>query len=218
MDASTQPELMFYSRRIVRRAARWFLRACNCAAGASAKKNLAFFRPGLRDPGEHLYEVMDEQQKCDERRQAVAALMAKQVPEAIARQVAHMSSLFSCLDLAQIAAGAQDRRTARRQRLLPSRCQAGSALVPSSRSTTSRWANHWQAMARASLPRGSGLAAAQPHFRGTGRVQRAGGMRYHTDRLDFRSMSSSCPVGPTCWPTSKTTSTHEFKFPWPCES
>ncbi|PJG58650.1 NAD-glutamate dehydrogenase [Aeromonas cavernicola] len=147
LDASTQLALMFYSRRIVRRATRWFLRARQ--RSWSIRDNIAFFRPAFETLSQHLYEVMDESEVA-EHRQAVAAWVAKQVPSAIARQVAHMSSLFSSLDLAQIAAQHQT-----------DLLRAANVYYQLGVKLDLHWfleqingqpvGNHWQAMARASF-------------------------------------------------------------------
>jgi len=147
VDAQTQLELMFYSRRIVRRATRWFLRARN--RSWSIGENIAFFRPAFETLSQHLYEVMDESEVA-EHSQAVAALVEKQVPEAIARRVAHMSSLFSCLDLAQIAAEHKTDilRVANVYYRLGAKLDLHWFLEQINHQPVG---NHWQAMARASF-------------------------------------------------------------------
>lgn len=147
VGAETQLELMFYSRRIVRRATRWFLRARN--RSWSINENIAFFRPAFETLGKHLYEVMDESEVA-EHQQAVAALVAKQVPQAIARQVAHMSSLFSSLDLAQIAAEHKTDilRAANVYYRLGAKLDLHWFLDQINHQPVG---NHWQAMARASF-------------------------------------------------------------------
>ncbi|UBO75817.1 NAD-glutamate dehydrogenase [Aeromonas rivuli] len=146
-SAETQLELMFASRRIVRRATRWFLRARN--RSWSISENIAFFRPAFETLGEHLYEVMEESEVA-EHRQAVETLVAKQVPEHIARQVAHMSSLFSSLDLAQIAADQHSDilRVANVYYRLGAKLDLHWFLEQVNHQPVG---NHWQAMARASF-------------------------------------------------------------------
>ncbi|MBM0490533.1 NAD-glutamate dehydrogenase [Aeromonas jandaei] len=147
VGAETQLELMFYSRRIVRRATRWFLRARN--RSWSISENIAFFRPAFETLSQHLYEVMDESEVA-EHKLAVQKLVEKQVPEAIARQVAHMSSLFSTLDLAQIAAEHKTDilRAANVYYRLGAKLDLHWFLDQINHQPVG---NHWQAMARASF-------------------------------------------------------------------
>lgn len=147
VSADIQREMMFYSRRILRRATRWFLRARNRNWGI--EETVAFFRPAFEQLAEHLYEVM-EPSEVDEHKESVARLVGEGVPEALARQVAHMSSLFSALDLAQVAAEQQVEvlRVADVYYRLGARLELHWFLTQINHQPV---ANHWQAMARSAF-------------------------------------------------------------------
>ena len=126
---------------------------------------------------------MDESEVA-EHRQAVAKWMEKQVPEAIARQVAHMSSLFSSLDLAQIAAEHKTDilRAANVYYRLGAKLDLHWFLDQINHQPVG---NHWQAMARASFREDLDWQQRSLTSVVLEGVQRRGRMRYHTGRLDF---------------------------------
>ncbi|ALP39436.1 NAD-glutamate dehydrogenase [Aeromonas schubertii] len=147
VSAETQLEMMFYSRRILRRATRWFLRTRN--RNWSIEETVAFFRPAFLSLSEHLYEVMEESE-VEEHKEGVVRLVSEGVPESIARQLAHMSSLFSSLDLAQVAAEQQVDvlRVADVYYRLGARLELHWFLAQINHQPVG---NHWQAMARAAF-------------------------------------------------------------------
>ncbi len=182
VGAETQLELMFYSRRIVRRATRWFLRARNRSWSISEREH-RLLPPGLRDAGSA--PLRGDGRERSGRAPASGRGVGGQASATSHRPSGspHEQPLLQPGSGAD-RRGAQDRHPACRQRLLPSRRQAGSALVPRP-DQPSTGGQPLAGDGAGLLPRRSGLAAAQPHFRGAGRVQRSGRMRYHTGRLDF---------------------------------
>lgn len=99
--ADTQLDMFYQVRRMVRRATRWFLRSRN--RNQSIEQTIALFKPAYATLTEHLYEVMVESEVKEHQRDVVRLEQLK-VPTSIAERVTQMSSLFSALDLAQIAA------------------------------------------------------------------------------------------------------------------
>ena len=215
MGAETQLELMFYSRRIVRRATRWFLRARN--RSWSISENIAFFRPAFETLGKHLYDVMDESEVA-EHRQAVAKWMEKEVPEAIARQVAHMSSLFSSLDLAQIAAEHKTDilRAANVYYRLGAKLDLHWFLEQINHQPVGKpLAGDGKGLVSVKIWTGSNAVSLLWYWKGA--KSRENALPYWP--TGFRSMSNSCPVGPICWPTSRPRApTSSPNSRWPCES
>ena len=194
---------MFYSRRIVRRATRWFLRARN--RSWSIGENIASSaRP--RDPGQHLYEVMDESKWP-------ATQPGGRRPDGETGAGGHRPSRGPHEQPLLLPGSGADCRGHKTDILrLPT---STTAWVPSwictgssNRSTISRWATtgrRWRGL----LPRRSGLAATQPHLRGTGRVQRAG--ECATIMADWISEHEQLLSRWTHMLADfKTTSTHEF--------
>ncbi|MCT7656716.1 NAD-glutamate dehydrogenase [Oceanimonas sp. NS1] len=100
VPAPLQLQMFYQARRMVRRATRWFLRNRNRNQGL--EDTIAQFRPAYQALSEHLYEVMVDGEVTEHKRE-LAKLVEQGVPEALAVRVAHMSSLFSALDLAQVA-------------------------------------------------------------------------------------------------------------------
>ncbi|GLS84624.1 NAD-glutamate dehydrogenase [Paraferrimonas haliotis] len=98
--ANVQNKMFYEVRRNIRRACRWFLRRRNRAL--SIEQTIAFYRPvyvELRENAQE-YMVSDERVELDNN----AELLIKSgVPQSLAHNVAYMSTLFSCLDLAQVS-------------------------------------------------------------------------------------------------------------------
>ncbi len=105
VSADTQLDMFHQARRMVRRATRWFLRSRN--RNLSIEETIAQFKPVYTTLAEHLYQVMVESE-VKEHKNEVEKLEKQGVPTSIAERVSQMSSLFSALDLAQVAAE-QDR-------------------------------------------------------------------------------------------------------------
>src|SRR5690606_15126542 len=106
-------------------------------------------RPAYEALTEHLYEVMVADEVA-EHQAAVARLTEQGVPAGVAGRVAHMSSLFSALDLAQVA-NEQQRDIAVVARLyfhLGAELELHWFLDQINQQAVG---NHWQALARAAF-------------------------------------------------------------------
>ncbi|WP_116473133.1 NAD-glutamate dehydrogenase [Zobellella maritima] len=101
VSAELQLDMFYQTRRMVRRATRWLLRSRNRNMGI--EETIAQFGPAYATLSERLYEVMVPSEVV-EHKAAVARLEERGVPTSVASRVGHMSSLFSALDLAQVAA------------------------------------------------------------------------------------------------------------------
>ncbi|HDS1210700.1 TPA: NAD-glutamate dehydrogenase [Shewanella algae] len=100
VPAVVQGEMLHQLRRNMRRACRWFLR--NRSRAMSIEQVVAFYKPVFDELKANIrsYLVADELAGIEE---DIAALEKEAVPHEVASLVANMSTLFSALDIAQIA-------------------------------------------------------------------------------------------------------------------
>jgi glutamate dehydrogenase len=147
VPAVVQGEMLHQLRRNMRRASRWFLRHRNRTW--SIEQTVAFFKPVFEQIKDnvHLYLVEEEAKGIQAE---VNALIKENVPQAVAAVVANMSTLFSALDIAQIAQ-AEDKSVALVAETyfkLGARVELHWFLEQISAQPV---ANHWQALARAAF-------------------------------------------------------------------
>lgn len=147
VPAVVQGEMLHQLRRNMRRACRWFLRHRNRAW--SIEQTVAFFKPVFEQikANVHLYLVEEEAAGIQTE---INALIKENVPQDVATLVANMSTLFSALDIAQIAQ-AEDKTVALVAETyfkLGARVELHWFLEQISAQPV---ANHWQALARAAF-------------------------------------------------------------------
>lgn len=100
IPAVVQGEMLHQLRRNMRRACRWFLRHRN--RGQSIQQTVEFFAPVFADLKANVHSYMVEEE-VEGIRLEIAALIKEGVTEEVATNVVNMSTLFSALDIAQIA-------------------------------------------------------------------------------------------------------------------
>ncbi|EDP99680.1 NAD-glutamate dehydrogenase [Shewanella benthica] len=100
IPAVVQGEMLHQLRRNIRRACRWFLRHRN--RSHSIEQSVAFFSPVFADLKANVHGYM-VQAEAEGIQAEIAALVKEGVNEPIATNVVNMSTLFSALDIAQIA-------------------------------------------------------------------------------------------------------------------
>ena len=100
IPAIVQGEMLHQIRRNMRRACRWFLRHRN--RGQSIQQTVEFFGPVFADLKANVHNYM-VQEEVEGIRHEIAALIKEGVTEEVATNVVNMSTLFSALDIAQIA-------------------------------------------------------------------------------------------------------------------
>ncbi|MPY24741.1 NAD-glutamate dehydrogenase [Shewanella psychropiezotolerans] len=100
IPAVVQGEMLHQLRRNIRRACRWFLRHRN--RSHSIEQSVAFFSPVFADLKANVHGYMVEAEVKGIQAE-IAALVKEGVNEPIATNVVNMSTLFSALDIAQIA-------------------------------------------------------------------------------------------------------------------
>ncbi|WP_028115436.1 NAD-glutamate dehydrogenase [Ferrimonas senticii] len=145
VSSELQHQMIHKLQRTVRRASRWFLR--HRSNQTDINSNVAFFRPVVTQ-----LQTEFDQLLCPSEAQALTAqvdlLTAQQVPTELAQLVERSSTLFSALDLAEIAEQDQKPVTLVSQTYykLGARIDMHWFLQQINEQQV---ANHWQALARA---------------------------------------------------------------------
>ena len=146
VPAAVQLDMLVSLRRTLRRGTRWYLR--HGTKGEDIQAYIDFYLPALTDLSTNLqtYLVTAEYQQME---QQILALADQGVPPDIAYQVASLGNLFSCLDLAHIAAADPRDITliARLYFTLGAELELHWFLSQINGQSVT---NHWQAMARSS--------------------------------------------------------------------
>ncbi|WP_289169168.1 NAD-glutamate dehydrogenase [uncultured Pseudoalteromonas sp.] len=146
IPAAVQTEMLYQLRRTVRRATRWFLRHRN--KSQTIEQAIEFFAPTFKDLSENLNTYMqDKEHECLTGK--ANELVEKGVPKQIAKRIIDLSSLFSVMDIAEIAhnSGRSVAMVSNTYFKLGSRMGLHWFL---DQITNQPVSNHWQALARAS--------------------------------------------------------------------
>ncbi|WP_440055988.1 NAD-glutamate dehydrogenase [Pseudoalteromonas sp. T1lg65] len=146
IPSAVQTEMLYQLRRTVRRATRWFLRHRD--KSMTIEQTIAFFAPTFKDLSANLhnYMVSDESEAIVDK----ARVLEKDgVPADIALRIVSLSSLFSVMDLAEVA-----KNSGRKIEVVSNTYfKLGSNMGLHwflDQITAQPVANHWQALARAS--------------------------------------------------------------------
>jgi glutamate dehydrogenase len=146
IPAIVQTEMLYQLRRTVRRATRWFLRHRNKALTIEHK--LAFYAPAFKDLSENLINYMSVEESAKLNDEA-KALEVEGVPVPLAKRIAQLSSLFSVMDLAQVAKNSERSISLVADTYFKLGARMGLHWFLD-QITIQPVANHWQALARAS--------------------------------------------------------------------
>ncbi|MCG9738980.1 NAD-glutamate dehydrogenase [Shewanella insulae] len=147
VPAVVQGEMLHQLRRNLRRACRWFLRHRN--RNQSIEQVVAFFSPVFQELRQNVHQYLVEDE-VNGIRAEIAALVKEGVPEQVATDVVNMSTLFSALDISEIAQ-LEDKPVAlvaETYYKLGARIDLHWFLEQISAQPV---ANHWQALARAAF-------------------------------------------------------------------
>ena len=147
ISTAIQTEMLFQYRRTVRRATRWFLRHRNKAV--SIEQTIALYQPTFTVLSKKLNDFIIEEE-AHELLRVSGDLEAADVPKVVAQRIAQLSTIFSVLDIADIAKQ-EDKNVELVANLyfkLGVRLELHWFLDQITRQTV---ANHWQALARASF-------------------------------------------------------------------
>ncbi len=148
VPAESQNEILFQLRRMVRRATRWFLRHRNPSLH-SIQEHLAFYMPAFDDLRENCLNYMTDDE-ANVLRETASKYEELGYPAKIAKQVACLSTVFSAMDVAEIAHDTeQDFDTVGRLYFfLGAKLNLHWFL---NQINAQPVANHWQALARAAF-------------------------------------------------------------------
>jgi len=146
IPASIQTEMLYQLRRTVRRATRWFLRHRNKAL--TIEQSIEYFAPVFKDLSENLNSYMVEKEN---ERIVVESdkLVQSGVPKDIAKRIVSLSSLFSVMDLAEIANSSSKNISMVSNTYFKLGARMGLHWFLD-QITHQPVANHWQALARSS--------------------------------------------------------------------
>jgi len=146
IDATVQLKMLENARRLLRRAARWYIRHGD--KSLSVDDAISYYTPTMQNLTIHLGEYLVESEYSELERNTQNLIKAG-VPDKLAYRVASFSNLFSTLDLAQISDETKRDTTlvARLYYQLGSKLELHWFLDQINNQAVS---NHWQALARAS--------------------------------------------------------------------
>ncbi|MBO9491386.1 NAD-glutamate dehydrogenase [Endozoicomonas sp. G2_1] len=147
ISTAVQTEMLFQLRRNVRRATRWFLRHRNHSL--SIEQTIEFYKPSFKVLNEKLESYLDKEEAA-QLTHVEKDLVKAGVDKAIAKLIAQLSSVFSVLDIAELAQNHNKplELVAELYFKLGVRLELHWFLDQITRQPV---ANHWQALARASF-------------------------------------------------------------------
>jgi glutamate dehydrogenase len=146
IPSNVQTEMLHQMRRTVRRATRWFLRHRNKALGI--EQTIAFFSPAFAELSNNITKHMTADE-ADKLLSEISLLEQQGVPKTLAKRIKQLSSLFSVMDLAQVA----DISKMTIAQVSETYFKLGARMGLHwflEQITHQPVANHWQALARAS--------------------------------------------------------------------
>ncbi|HEX5792737.1 MAG TPA: NAD-glutamate dehydrogenase domain-containing protein, partial [Rheinheimera sp.] len=146
ISAALQSKLLHQLRRTMRRATRWFLRHRNKAL--DIQQTVDFFKPAYQQLSKELNQYLASSE-AEQLVHKQAALSEQGVPQDIAQYLAQLSTVFSVMDIAQVA----DAEKISLSMVAEIYFKLGDKLDLHwflEQITNQPVANHWQALARAS--------------------------------------------------------------------
>jgi len=144
--ADLQTRLLYQIRRTMRRVTRWFLRHRNKAMGV--QETIDFFAPAVASVSQNLLQLLAPAE-AESLSQYAQKLQVQNVPAAVAQYMSQLSTVFSVMDIAQVASAEQIDllRVAEVYFKLGDKLDLHWFLE---QITAQPVGNHWQALARAS--------------------------------------------------------------------
>jgi len=146
IPAALQSKLLHQLRRTMRRATRWFVRHRNKAL--DIEQTLAFFKPAYQQLNKELSSYLAASE-VEQLQQKQSGLTEQGVPEDVAQYLAQLSTVFSAMDIAQVA----DAEKVPLAMVAEIYFKLGDKMDLHwflEQITNQPVANHWQALARAS--------------------------------------------------------------------
>ncbi|GAA5187877.1 NAD-glutamate dehydrogenase [Ferrimonas gelatinilytica] len=147
VESDTQYRMLYELQRTVRRASRWFLR--HRGGSLDIEQGIAMYRPVVGVLNEQ-FERITEADEVQALAQRAQKFITAGVPEGLANYVARLSTLFSALDIAEVAEarGMPVPLVAETYYRLGARIELHWFLEQINEQVVS---NHWQALARAAF-------------------------------------------------------------------
>ncbi len=100
VSAQTQYDMLYRSRRMLRRVTRWFLR--NREHKLGIEQQIVFYQPFVEQLRNKLDSYLVTEEVVEHEEQA-NEMIRKGVPERLAKNISRLTSLYSAMDIAQIA-------------------------------------------------------------------------------------------------------------------
>ncbi|EAS64631.1 NAD-glutamate dehydrogenase [Photobacterium angustum] len=100
VSAQTQYDMLYRSRRMLRRVTRWFLR--NREHKLGIEQQIVFYQPFVEQLRNELDSYLVTEEVVEHEEQA-NEMIRKGVPELLAKNISRLTSLYSAMDIAQIA-------------------------------------------------------------------------------------------------------------------
>ena len=100
LGADLQTELLYQTRRSVRRVTRWFLR--NRDTAVSIEETIAFYKPKYQELDSVMFKSMVKEDVASVK-SSISVLTEQGVPQSIADFIGKASTMFSLMDIAQIS-------------------------------------------------------------------------------------------------------------------
>jgi len=146
IPAALQSRVLFQLRRTMRRATRWFVRHRD--KSLNIEQTVAFFKPAYTEIVRDLQKYVAERE-MQELGEKSNTLVEQGIPQAVALYLSQLSTVFSVMDIAQVAASQQTplSMVAEIYFKLGDKLELHWFLEQITRQPV---ANHWQALARAS--------------------------------------------------------------------
>ncbi|MCC5855078.1 MAG: NAD-glutamate dehydrogenase [Idiomarina sp.] len=148
IPADVQNRVLFQVRRMVRRSTRWFLRHKN-PQFTTIQENIDFYKKAFDDLRKNVLNYMHDKEAADIRSD-IQALEDQGVPKKLAEQVGILSTIFSAMDIGEVAANTKKK--------IPVVAEAYFKLGADlqlhwflAQVNSQPVANHWQALARAAF-------------------------------------------------------------------
>ncbi|WP_370260042.1 NAD-glutamate dehydrogenase [Idiomarina sp.] len=101
VPAETQNDILFQVRRMVRRATRWFLRHRNTKLNG-IQEHIDFYMPAFDDLRKNCLSYMNEDEATVIQK-SIDRYVEQGLPKELAQEVASLSTVFSAMDIAEIA-------------------------------------------------------------------------------------------------------------------
>ncbi|RUO25712.1 NAD-glutamate dehydrogenase [Aliidiomarina minuta] len=102
IPAKVQNDVLFQVRRMVRRTTRWFLRHRN-PAFKTIQEHIDFYQPAFKDLRQNSLKYMSNNE-AENLQKNIDKMVEQGVPKALAIEVGTLSTVFSAMDIAEVAA------------------------------------------------------------------------------------------------------------------